>query len=353
MSASKIRHDYYKILQIPPTADTQQIRSKYRSLAREKHPDKNPSSSATSEFQLILEAYSTLTDPVARSLYDAQYKQANLSSNASTGEDPQTRNTAGSGNVGHLERELEQFRRRQASLSSQLHTGREHLARLQAEEAQLQREIEAIAKEQAQKATWWHYLTSSLLMQPSETEEQRHQRDRHRLDKIAAESVKKWMIKRQMAEIQNFEREERTLDRKIKSTEFEIRRDIARQQEEKIRKEQELRYQEFRERMAEQSRKREEEEAQRASRQADRREDQERRRAQPKSAAKEGDSTYHGGRHKSHHHGEACRHQGWWNRIEYGAACSRCFTVTRRFAFKCRTCDKIACASCRDILKGK
>lgn len=46
-----------------------------------------------------------------------------------------------------------------------------------------------------------------------------------------------------------------------------------------------------------------------------------------------------------------CEHRAWWMKVEGRFRCSRCLTETRRFAFKCPGCDKIACASCREILK--
>jgi hypothetical protein len=46
-----------------------------------------------------------------------------------------------------------------------------------------------------------------------------------------------------------------------------------------------------------------------------------------------------------------CEHKAWWMKVEGRFRCSRCLTETRRFAFKCPGCDKIACASCRETLK--
>lgn len=54
MEASRYFHDYYAILEIPPTADEALIKSSYRRLAKLRHPDKNPDKpNATADFQLV------------------------------------------------------------------------------------------------------------------------------------------------------------------------------------------------------------------------------------------------------------------------------------------------------------
>ncbi|KAK1833440.1 hypothetical protein QBC39DRAFT_329038 [Podospora conica] len=66
--------DYYAVLGLRQTATPLQIKMKYRQLALLKHPDKqdpdNRNSSATAEFQLLVAAYSTLSDPDRRRDYD-------------------------------------------------------------------------------------------------------------------------------------------------------------------------------------------------------------------------------------------------------------------------------------------
>lgn len=63
--------DFYKTLGLPRTASEKDIKSAYRKLARQYHPDVNPNdTTAEAKFKDISEAFQVLSDPDKRKLYD-------------------------------------------------------------------------------------------------------------------------------------------------------------------------------------------------------------------------------------------------------------------------------------------
>jgi curved DNA-binding protein len=75
--------DYYQILGVPKDAAPKAIKSAFRKLARQHHPDVNPGDKAAEEkFKSINEAYEVLSDPEKRKKYDTlgadweKYQQA-------------------------------------------------------------------------------------------------------------------------------------------------------------------------------------------------------------------------------------------------------------------------------------
>lgn len=65
--------DYYKVFELSKTATKEEIKKRYRDLAKKYHPDVNKSPDATAKMQEIQEAYYILYDDEARSRYDIQY----------------------------------------------------------------------------------------------------------------------------------------------------------------------------------------------------------------------------------------------------------------------------------------
>ena len=68
--------DYYELLEVERGADDATIKSSYRRLAMQWHPDKNPGDAeAEARFKSISHAYDCLKDPQKRAAYD-QYGHA-------------------------------------------------------------------------------------------------------------------------------------------------------------------------------------------------------------------------------------------------------------------------------------
>ena len=62
--------DYYKILELPPSATLKEIKTAYRKLAHQYHPDKNGNDLyAAAQFEIIKEAYEVLSNPSKKEYY--------------------------------------------------------------------------------------------------------------------------------------------------------------------------------------------------------------------------------------------------------------------------------------------
>jgi molecular chaperone DnaJ len=74
------QRDYYEVLGVTRTAAVEEIKSAYRKSALKWHPDRNPENKADAEvkFRECTEAYSVLSDPQKKQIYDT-YGHAGLS----------------------------------------------------------------------------------------------------------------------------------------------------------------------------------------------------------------------------------------------------------------------------------
>ncbi|RDA84711.1 hypothetical protein CP532_2771 [Ophiocordyceps camponoti-leonardi (nom. inval.)] len=82
MAASR---DYYADLDLPPTADIQEIKKQFRKLALKYHPDRNPGREAevNSKFQIIQSAHEVLSDPQQKAKYDVSFSRSGRAPGAS------------------------------------------------------------------------------------------------------------------------------------------------------------------------------------------------------------------------------------------------------------------------------
>src|SRR5437667_11817996 len=76
------KRDYYEVLGVNRSATDQDLKSAYRRLAHQHHPDKNPADPHAEErFKEAAEAYAVLSDPEQRQRYD-RFGHAGVSSAA-------------------------------------------------------------------------------------------------------------------------------------------------------------------------------------------------------------------------------------------------------------------------------
>ncbi|KAL5974262.1 hypothetical protein ACLOJK_030926 [Asimina triloba] len=76
--------DYYSTLGVSKSASSKDIKTAYRRLARQYHPDVNKEPGATEKFKEISAAYEVLSDEKKRSLYD-QFGEAGVKSSVGAG----------------------------------------------------------------------------------------------------------------------------------------------------------------------------------------------------------------------------------------------------------------------------
>ncbi len=91
-----IKRDYYEILGVGRDCDDPSLKSAYRKMALQYHPDRNPNDSEAEEkFKEAAEAYSVLSDPQKRAAYDRYGHQGLQGFGANQGFDPSTFNDFG------------------------------------------------------------------------------------------------------------------------------------------------------------------------------------------------------------------------------------------------------------------
>ncbi|MDK2819596.1 MAG: DnaJ domain-containing protein [Mycoplasmataceae bacterium] len=70
--------NYYKILNVSPKSDINEIKKAYKILAMKYHPDRNSTISAEKKFRKITEAYDVLSNPTLKNSYDENTTTRNL-----------------------------------------------------------------------------------------------------------------------------------------------------------------------------------------------------------------------------------------------------------------------------------
>jgi len=85
---STTNRDFYRILGLSRSAESKEIKSAYRKLAKKFHPDANPGNDTTEKFQEINRAYEILSNPDLKQKYDMYGERAVGTSAASEGGSP-------------------------------------------------------------------------------------------------------------------------------------------------------------------------------------------------------------------------------------------------------------------------
>ena len=331
-------------------------------------------------------AYETISDPTKRRTYDTIW--ARIKENRRAEEEAQKhkneaaekeqKRAAEEKAKNQKEESARQERLQHLQLLKSRHEndifeGNRVVRRLAADLKRLQDQDDDELRKERERNSWWTYITSPIYGEAKETEEQKQRRETERLQRLASKSIKENQLAQKEAILQKSRYALDDVSSKIaavkKEEEDEARVRAVRRQEQ-LRKDEEARRRVEEEQMRTKWAKWEEEQiklrmeqvarAAKAAREAQEAQERAReeaaekyraeleRRAQAASMAAERARTARQARNDS-----ACIHDKFWPRIEGRHLCGSCHNTQRRFAFQCPGCGMIACASCRQTLRGE
>ncbi|KAI0099165.1 hypothetical protein GGR51DRAFT_536444 [Nemania sp. FL0031] len=405
MAPALVTDDYYAVLGVMMTADTQSIRAAYRRLARVTHPDKNPSPDCKEQFQRLQAAYETLSDPTKRMQYDfTRPKPSAFPQPTAFGAPPRQDYGRPAAETASQEAEraaraqaLEKLQTQRARQEMEVFETRRHMRKLELEIANLHEEDAAEAREAANQTSWWKNMSSFLFGAASqESKDLKEERERRRLNRNAAIRIKSLALSSKISTLSVLETVAQNTVMAIERLKQQIRMEEQRQeaeraayaqrqweemlrrsreaaaeaeqkrrkreedereQREQQRKEQQRKEWERVEREQEELRRRERERVERVQTELKqawenserKRKDKERREQQRKTADANKGAGKQQNRSAKPADGSqgACLHTGWWDQIPGRTVCSVCSETLGKFALQCPSCQIKACAACR------
>lgn len=104
--------NYYDILQVPKSANAQDIKKAFRTLAKKYHPDRNKSANATQLFIQVEEAYTCLSNPTTRARYDRMLRSGHSATTANkrAQKRPKTKNSTSAADKEYMRRKAQEAR---------------------------------------------------------------------------------------------------------------------------------------------------------------------------------------------------------------------------------------------------
>lgn len=321
-------------------------------------------------FSQLQQAYSVLCDPEQRVIYDRQYvfvqtsqRASHSKSNATQQRDtptnsptPEYESAQAQQSRSFWEKKLKELLIQKSKQHSDLFEETRKANKLKADIKKLKDEANQDATTTPKDGGWWTYWTSVLGREASRAEEERIKRQNDQLNRSAAQIVKEHMLGRQEVVVDGMRDELKRLDveidgirNKIQRTDREFQERAARQKQaeadqaayERAQKENESK---LREQLRAQMERRAAQAAENTRRQKEKDEAERRTKF-------DGEARKQRQRNSNAQNTLPCRHRAFWTQVEGSQLCSQCLIKTRKFAFECPRCGKVACATCREILK--
>lgn len=98
--------DYYRILDVPPSATPAEVRAAYKRQSLRWHPDRNEGRDTTRQMQDVNEAYTILNDEASRRRYDEEYERFCQSCSSRRREEPRREGQDSAADMGGYDYEV-------------------------------------------------------------------------------------------------------------------------------------------------------------------------------------------------------------------------------------------------------